>query len=73
MLDRTIARGLVADVNLTLLYTAGFATNLFLAFRGGFDDGVPGAILRALAVTIMLAGLLYLYRLFLFFTVFHSV
>lgn len=64
---------LFGEVQVSLIYGALFAANLFLAFRGLDRSGAPAAAVRAVLGTAALVLLLSLYRLFLFFTVFYTV
>lgn len=64
---------LMGEREISVLYGVLMTANLFLAFRTVGGTGLPSTAVRALLGTVALVMLLYMYRLFLFFTVFHTV
>ena len=68
-----LSPAILTEGRISMFYGLLFGLNLFLAFRGLSGHSIAGAGLRA---AICIAGalvLLYLYRFFLFFTVFWTV
>lgn len=68
-----IEPAIVNEAGLAGTYGAVFGVHLFLAFRGAGPHGVPAAAARTIVGLAGMIVLLYLYRLFLFFTVFFTL
>ena len=69
---QTVARLVDGEAFLTLIIGSSLITHIFLAMRRAYSDSIPGALLRAFAVTFLMVIFTGYYHDLLFYTVYYA-